>query len=185
MFIPLTCEVSVSRMSGASASSGELEREMKDGSSRGPLVGVPGAAWEPCAMTTESCGLEGEGKYWCDIHKINSDDDSVYNLFPRPLGGLLGSGPLGRGGGGVAGASFGLLAVLKLTAGTSRAWTGLWEVWTQQSVFLLTLLVRDGVERCWIKRAVAYLLHPTIKNEINISLKYKRAVKLNQTDQIN
>lgn len=41
---PLTCEVSDSSVTGASASSGELEREMKEGSARGPLVGVPGSA---------------------------------------------------------------------------------------------------------------------------------------------
>lgn len=58
MFIPLTCEVLVSSVSGASASSGELEREMKDGSARGPEGGVPGSARESCGMTTDRRGLE-------------------------------------------------------------------------------------------------------------------------------
>lgn len=43
-FVPLTFGESASGVSGVSASSGELDREMNDGSSRGPLVGVSGAA---------------------------------------------------------------------------------------------------------------------------------------------
>ena len=58
VFVPLTCEVVVGSVSGASASSGELEREIKDGSARGPSVGVPGAAGEPCGMATVRRGLE-------------------------------------------------------------------------------------------------------------------------------
>lgn len=57
LFVPLTCDVSAGRVSGASASSGELEREMKDGSSRGPAAAVPGAAWESCGMMRDRRGL--------------------------------------------------------------------------------------------------------------------------------
>lgn len=71
---------------------------------------------------------------------VNQEGDLYYQL---PFGGLLGSGSLGWGGGGVAGTSFGLLAVLQLTAGSSRAGSRLREVWTHQSVFLLTLVDKD------------------------------------------
>ncbi len=66
-----------------------------------------------------------------------------FSLPPWPFGGLLGSGSLGRGVGSIAGAQFGSLAVLQLTTGSPRAGPRLWEVWTHQSVFLLTLVVRD------------------------------------------
>lgn len=60
-------------------------------------------------------------------------------MGPRSLGG-------GGGGGGGGGASFGSLAVLQLTAGSLGTGTGLREVRTHQSVFLLTLEVGDGKE---------------------------------------
>lgn len=40
--LPLTCEVSAGGVSGVSGSSGELQREIKDGSDSGPGVDVSG-----------------------------------------------------------------------------------------------------------------------------------------------
>lgn len=57
-------------MAGASASSGELERAMKDGNSRGPLTGVPGLAWESSLMMMDNCGLE-EKKKSIEIMTLN------------------------------------------------------------------------------------------------------------------
>lgn len=76
VFLPLTCRVLAGSVSGASASSGELDREMKEGSFRGSEVGVPGTASEPWAcsggMMTDRRGL-GKG-YKQESPLINKTD---------------------------------------------------------------------------------------------------------------
>lgn len=63
--------------------------------------------------------------------KFVSDDAFISTVcFPSPLAGLLSQGSLGWCAGGVAGTSFGSLAVLQLAAGSSRAGSSLGEVWT-------------------------------------------------------
>lgn len=82
----------------------------------------------------------------------------------RPLQRLLRACFLGCSGRGVAGASFDLLAVLQLTAGAPWAGASFREVWTLQSVLLLTLL------SCRTVASDKILTHFSVAGDINMTV---------------
>lgn len=137
MLIPLTCTASVGSVSGASASSGELEREINEGSTNEPVEGIPSDAWESCGITTDRWGLtEGGKKANKTKHNIISHMTKVLQVMIkidlnfRPLQRILGACFLSWRGHTVASAAFDSLAVLQLTAWAMWAGARLREVWT-------------------------------------------------------
>lgn len=85
IFLPLACELSAGSVSGASASSGELDREIKDGNSRDPATGILGAAGEPGGMTTDKQGLiereRKKNRNDVKLVKSNDKDQDVCDVF--------------------------------------------------------------------------------------------------------
>lgn len=128
--VPLFGAFLASGGSGSSASSGELEREMKDGSARELAAAASGASREPRARTADGRGLA----------KTNPAHMSICPLFPSSEASVFTAEPLGGLRVGGAHAPLGTLAVLQLAASSARAGTRLGEVRTHQSVFLLALV---------------------------------------------